>query len=453
VDLGVLLSVPLESVLVRAVIASLAAVMIARVLLRSGLRCPQVRVIAAIAPLLALVAVVLLSGTQLRLPTLMLPAEGSNALSIPVRDGYLHFMPIAAPVLVGAWSAIAAVRLVRRGLIVSRVRREALAAVTGGGPTPDRLVRLARSVAAAMEVPAPEVGVVDRCRGGAYVVGTRRPLLVVDRQLVARLDDEELEGVLAHELAHVRRRDTPVAQLLGIVRDLMFFVPGGGWAVQQLHRERELAADQLAVRITRRPGALASGLLKVLDEAPSGTAPCAALAPNGSVVDRVKILIDESPSPTPLRRGSETATVAVVAVVSVLGALVLPTVFTGAEREREAVALVWSAAPPAPAADVPAGEPRAFDTYRRTALEVAPTTVRVYGRLAEHSQDNRRAALHACADLETGCPVPRSTPSLGLRPAAITFDDAVLERWEATPMGNFESPDGFRVFWLANQAK
>ena len=446
-DLGVLLSVPLESVLVRAVIASLAAVVVARVLLRSGLRCPQVRVIAAIAPLLALVAVVLLSGTQLRLPTLMLPAEGGNALSIPVRDGYLHFVPIAAPVLVGVWSTIAGIRLLSRGLIVGRVRREARAAVADGSDTPAHLTRLARSVAAAMEVPPPEIGVVDRCRGGAYVVGTRRPLLIVDRQLVARLDNEELEGVLAHELAHVRRRDTPVSQLLGIVRDLMFFVPGGGWAVQQLHRERELAADQLAVRMTRRPGALASGLLKVLDEAPSGSAPCAALAPNGSVVDRVRILVDETPSPTPLRRGSETATVAVVAVVSVLGALVLPTVLTGAEREREAVALVWSAA------DVPAGEPRAFDTYRRTALEVAPTTVRVYGRLAEHSQDNRRAALHACADLDTGCPVPRSTPSLGLRPAAITFDDAAVERWEATPMGNFETPDGFRMFWLANQAK
>lgn len=452
-DLGVLLSVPLESVLVRAVIASLAAVVIVRLLLRSGLRCPQVRVIAAIAPLLALIAVVLLTGTQLRLPTLMLPAEGGSALSIPVRDGYLYFMPIAAPVLVGVWAAIAGSRLVRRSLVISRARREARAAVAGGADTPARLDRLARSVAAAMEVPAPEVGVVDRCRGGAYVVGTRRPLLIVDRQLVSRLDDEELEGVLAHELAHVRRRDTPVAQLLGIVRDLMFFVPGGGWAVQQLHRERELAADQLAVRITRRPGALASGLLKVLDEAPAGTAPCAALAPNGSVVDRVRILVDEAPSASPLRRGSETATVAVVALVSVVGALVLPTALAGAEGEREAVALVWSSAPPAPAADVPAGEPRAFDIYRRTALEVVPTTVRVYGRLAEHSQDNRRAALHACADPDTGCPVPRSTPSLGLRPAEVTFDDAVIQRWEATPMGNFESPDGFRVFWLANQAE
>jgi len=137
----------------------------------------------------------------------------------------------------------------------------------------------------------------------------------------------------------------------------------------------------------------------------------------------------------------------------VRGARGRPAALAGAEREREAVALVWSAAPPAPAADVPAGEARAFDPYRRADLEVAATTVRVYGRLAEHSQDNRRAALHACADPDAGCPVPRSTPSLGLRPAAITFDDAAIERWEAVPMGNFESPDGFRMFWLANQAE
>jgi Zn-dependent protease with chaperone function len=452
VDLGVLLSVPLESVAIRAVIASLAAVLVARLLLRSGLRCPQVRVLAAIVPLLALVAVVLISGTQLRLPTVMLPADGANALSIPVRDGYLHFAPIAVPVIAGVWASVAAVRLLRRGVAISRVRRQARAAVHTGDAAPGRVVRLASSVAAAMEVPVPDVGVVERCRGGAYVVGTRRPQLVVGRELLEVLDDEELEGVLAHELAHVRRRDTPMATLLGVVRDLMFFVPGGGWAVRQLHRERELAADQLAVSVTRRPGALASGLLKVLDEAPSGAAPCAALAPGGSVVDRVRVLVDESAPASPVRRGSETAAVATVALISVLGALVVPAALTGADREREAVALVWSTTPPVEAASPAPGEARAFDTYRRTALEVAPTTVRVYGRLAEHSQDNRRAALHACADPDTGCPVPQSSPSLGLRPRAITFDDEALQRWEATPVGNFESADGFRMFWLANQA-
>ena len=451
-DLGVLLSVPLESVAVRAVVASLAAVLVVRVLLRRGLRSPQARVLAAIAPLLALVAVVTVTGTQLRLPTLMLPAEGSHALSIPARDGYLHFTPIALPVIAGTWAVIASVRLLRRGIVTQRMRRDTRRTITSAGPAPRRVQRMVRTVAAAMGVAVPQVGVVDGCRGGAYVVGTRRPMLVLDRDLLAVLDDEELEGVVAHELAHVRRRDTPVANSLGVVRDLMFFVPGGGWAVRQLHREREMAADQLAVEVTGRPGALASGLLKVLEESPAGATPCAALAPTGSVVDRVRVLVDDAPGPGLMRRGTETVTVAVVAIGAVLGALVVPSLMTGTERERDAVALVWSAATPTGPQDVAVAEARAFDTYRRTALEVTAPAVRIHGRLAEHSQDNRRAALNACADAAVGCPVPQVQPSLGLRPPDITFDDLAIARWEATPLGNFASPDGFRVFWLANQA-
>ncbi len=450
-DLGVLLSIPLESVAVRAVVATLVAVVTAHLLLRAGLRTPRARVLAAIAPLIALVTVVLLSGTQMRLPTLMLPSSEAQALTIPVRDGYLQFVPMAVPVVAGVWALIAAARLLRRAAAVRRVRHAALQAVAATEVVPRHLDRLARSVAAGLEVPAPRIGLVDSCRGGAYVVGSRAPILVVGRSLLASLDDEELEAVLAHELAHVRRRDTPVASALGVVRDLMFFVPGGGWAVRQLHRERELAADQVAVELTGRPGALASGLLKVLDEAPSGPAPCAALAPSGGVVDRVRILVAEAPAPTRARRSSETVIVALVAVTAVAGALVIPHALAGAEREREAVALVWSATPPAAGTASEVGESRAFDVYRRTNFEVAVPAVQYHGRVPEHSQDNRRAALHACADEQVGCPVPATSPSLGLRPPVITFDDAALARWEATPLGNFETPDGFRVFWLANQ--
>lgn len=450
-DLGVLLSIPLESVAVRAVLAALVAVTTARLLLRGGLRTPRARVLAAISPLMVLVAVALLSGTQLRVPTLMLPSSEVQALTIPVRNGYVQFVPLAIPLVAGTWALIAIARLLRRAAALRRVRREALHAVSATHSVPRRVDRLARSVAAGLEVPAPRIGVVDTCRGGAYIVGARQPVLIVGRDLLEVLDDEELEGVLAHELAHVRRRDTPVASALGVVRDLMFFVPGGGWAVRQLHRERELAADQVAVGLTGRPGALASGLLRVLDEAPTGPSPCAALAPSGGLVDRVRILVDEQPTPTTTRRSTETVLVVLVALAAVVGALTVLNALTGTERDREAVALVWSATPPEAAAARPVGEPRAFDVYRRSSLEVSAPSRRYHSRVPEHSQDNRRAALHACADEQVGCPVPTVAPSLGLRPPVITFDDAALARWEATPLGNFESPDGFRMFWLVNQ--
>lgn len=448
-DLGVLFSLPLESIAIRAVIASLVAVLAARVLLRAGLRCPQVRVIASIVPLLALTAVLLLSGTQLRLPVVMLPAEG-GAVTIPVPDGYLHFVPLAVPLVAGVWSLIAFGRLARRGLAHRRAWLDARRALAASPRPPVRVVRLAEQIAMRMQVPAPSIAIVEGCRGGAYVVGTRAPILVIGQELLEQLDPEELEGVIAHELAHVRRRDTPVAAALGTVRDLMFFVPGAGWAVRQLHRERERAADLLAVRMTGRPGALASGLLKVLEEAPAGRVACAPLAPAGSVVDRVRLLVGDEPPPRKGRRLAEATSVVVVTVTAVVGALVVPGAWTGPEHDRDALALVWSAAAPATADVTASVEARAFQTYRRTSLEVAATERSVHGRLAEHSQDNRRAALHACADETTACPVPRTSVSLGLRPAAFDYDGQTLARWDARPVGSDASRDGFRVFLLTN---
>jgi beta-lactamase regulating signal transducer with metallopeptidase domain len=449
VDLGVLLSVPLESVAIRAVLATVLTVALVRALLRAGLRSPGARVAAALAPAAALAVVLLLSGTGPRPPMVMLPARGAEALPIPVGDGYLHFVPMAVPLLLGVWATVAGWRLFRRARRTASVRAKARHAVSAGHTDP-RLERLAAQAADALEVPRPTLAMLPECPGGAYVVGTRQPVVVLGADLVGALDDEELEGVLAHELAHVRRRDTQVANLLGILRDITFFVPGGGWAMRQLHRERELAADQAAVAATGRPGALAGGLLKVLERRPAHPDACAALAPSANLVDRVRVLVDDTPAPGRLRRGSETVTVAVVAVAAVAGAIAMPATATGPDRERDAVALVWSASQPA-AADVPAGEPRAFDVYRRSDLDISERSIEFHGARDEHSQENRRAALHACASDTNGCPVPDRSPSLGMVPPQITVDDAVTARWQATPVGNSEAADGFRMFWLARQ--
>lgn len=447
-DLGVLLSVPLESVAIRAVIASVLGVIVVRTLLRSGLRSPQARVLAAAVPLVALLVVTVLSGAQPRLPTLMLPADGAHVLSVPVRDGFVHFMPIAVPVIAGVWGALAGARLLRRGLGVLRVRRAAQAAVAASAPLPAGLARLARDTAMAMAVPIPQVGIVDRCRGGAYVVGTRRPVLIVGRDLLDVLDTEELEGVVAHELAHVQRRDTLVATTLGVVRDLMFFVPGGAWAVRQLHREREIAADQAAVEVTGRPGALASGLLKVLEAGPGATQPCATFAPGGSVVDRVRLLVTDQPPVTRHRRLGEAVAVAAVTSAAVVVAIAVPTALTGTERQRDAVAVVWA---PVTAADQPALDPaaeaRAFDVYRRSSFDVDEPLAAATPRFDDDAAENRRSTLRACAAGTPGCPAPGPGISLGLQPQPTVVE--VDLGWRATPVADRLTTDGLQLFWLA----
>jgi Zn-dependent protease with chaperone function len=448
VDLGLLLNLPLESVAVRVVVASVAGVLLLRLLLRLGVRSISARVAMALAPAAALVTVVLVSWRgQFQLPELMIPAEAIDALAIPVSDGYLHFAPIAVPLLMTIWALVAVARIVRRGLSHRRARR--MARMATGQPSL-AVGDLVARVAARLGVVAPGVVVADRCPGGAYVVGSRRPVIVIGRDLLERLDVEEVEGVLAHEIAHVRRRDNLVATVLGAVRDVAFFVPGGRWAVAQLHRERERAADQLAVGVTARPGALASGLLKTL-EGPGPAHPCAALAPAASLVERVTELV-EDPTPVPrVRRRAELAAVVGTTVVAVVVGVALPAALTGAERQRDAVAVVWSTGSPAPTdAATPVREARAFDVYRDTRLEVDGPRPAATAGSDESSLENRPSTWRACADPAT-CPAGGDGLGLGIVPRpTITLDDELP--WQATPAFPTDlDRDGLHVptlYWL-----
>jgi Zn-dependent protease with chaperone function len=447
VDLGVLLSLPLESVAVRVGLATLLAIGFVRLLLRAGLRAPGARVATALGPVIAISVVLALSWGSLHLPALMLPVDAADALPIPVRDGYLHFAPMAVPLLVGLWGSVVAFRVLRRVNAVRAARESADAALATASPTAE-LVLLAERLAAQLRVPTPRVAVVDHCPGGAYVVGSRRPVLVLGDDLTHRLDHAELEGVVAHELAHVRRRDNLVSSLVGIVRDLTFFIPGGGWALRQLHRERELAADQVAVAATGRPGALASGLLKVLEVQKDERHVCATLAPSGTLVSRVEILVDDTPPIGPLRRVLETAAVTAVCLVATVLALAVPAMLAGADRERDALALVWaSLADPGGSTAASYAEPRAFDVYRRSHLEVDAAPTPPPTETDESSAENRRSTLYACAD-EGSCPEPAASVGLGLSPRpTITVDHELTRRWEATPVVAGER-DGFQVYWL-----
>lgn len=451
-DLGVLLSLPVESVAVRVILATLACVALARLVLRGGIRTPGVRVATAVAPAAVLLVVVLAVSTQLRLPAVMFPVDANGLLPIPVADGYQHFAPMAIPVLVGIWGAVVVARLGRRALLVRAARRHADEAVAVG-EAPEHVETMAHRVADELGVATPTVTVVPHCEGGAFVVGRRPPVVVLDGELLVRLDEDELEGVIAHELAHVRRRDNVVAGLLGTVRDLAFFVPGIGWAARQLHRERELAADQVAVAATGRPGALASGLLKVLEGGSPRPATCAAFAPHGSLVDRVQVLVDDRPPPTRVRRGTELAAAAIVSLISVVVAMVVPTVLTGPEREREAVALVWSASVAGETEEVAAGDARAFDVYRRTSVTAAEDEVRRSVPYEEQALEYRRSTLRACGTEGAECPAPETRIGLGMQPRpVIRVDQELTALWEVVPVADGDArSEGFRVFWLTER--
>lgn len=155
----------------------------------------------------------------------------------------------------------------------------------------DTITRLSRQA----DLPKPTVAVADSRMPNAFATGRNQQnaTVCVTSGILNALDEEELEGVLAHELAHIKNRDVMVMTIASFFSSLAFLVVrygvwfGGGansrdgapvwvailvslvvWAVsffliRALSRYREYSADRGAAIITGNPSALASALMTI----------------------------------------------------------------------------------------------------------------------------------------------------------------------------------------------
>jgi heat shock protein HtpX len=156
-------------------------------------------------------------------------------------------------------------------------------------------------LSAMANMPKPRVAIADSDLPNAFATGRnqKNSVVCVTTGLLRRLEPDELEGVLSHEMSHVAHRDVAVmtiASFLGIVAGLMtrfalyaglggrrddrggppigliiLLVSAAVYAVsflltRALSRYRELAADRAGALLTQRPSALASALTKVSGE-------------------------------------------------------------------------------------------------------------------------------------------------------------------------------------------
>lgn len=449
---GFLLAFPLESVAVRLAIALGIALLLLRVVSRCDLRSPQARTVLAGSPFVVAAAVVVFSLRDLGIPSLLVPStDTAGALAVPIADRYLDFVPIG-PVLVGIWAGVSFLLIARRVVHAAQFRSDVLGSAC---PAEPRVAAIVVRMSRQLGITPPRVLVTQGTMGGAAVIGVRDPIVLLDAEVLAILDPQELEGVIAHELAHVARRDNFLAWAAAVIRDVTFFVPGSGWAVRALHREREAAADQDAVEVTRRPAALASGLLSVVElstdsrRVPHG---CAALVPSSSVVDRVQLLLSDSPA-TPRRHRSELALAAAVSLLAVAVAVIVPGLFTGEEGEREALGVLVGPAPEVQPADSAASVGRVFDVYRQTGSVAtgsgSTVGLEVRGGDLFGAEDRPGVAL-ACSIDGGSCPQLGRVTGLVLRPKPIVLmEDGMSARWQATPVVEGASSERLGFYWLA----
>lgn len=79
------------------------------------------------------------------------------------------------------------------------------------------------------------------------VIGFLKPVLLVPAGLLANLPPEQVEAILLHELAHIRRRDFLINLLQSLIETFFFFNPAIVWISSLLREEREACCDDMVV--------------------------------------------------------------------------------------------------------------------------------------------------------------------------------------------------------------
>jgi len=124
------------------------------------------------------------------------------------------------------------------------------------------------------------------------VIGWLRPVILLPASALTGLTPQQLEALLAHELAHVRRYDYLVNLIQSVIETLLFYHPAVWWVSQQVRDEREHCCDDLAVAVCGDAHFYATALLGM--ERLRVTPPAFALAAagrSGSLMGRIRRLV------------------------------------------------------------------------------------------------------------------------------------------------------------------
>ena len=165
---------------------------------------------------------------------------------------------------------------------VSRLRRRGVCCA------PDAWQREVEKLTARLRISKPvrllESGLADV----PTVIGHLRPLILMPVGMLAGLSPTQIESILLHEIAHIRRHDYLVNTLQRCVEALLFYHPAVWWISAAIRKEREHCCDDIVVSISGEPHEYARALAALEQNRFS---PAAVAAAGGSLVKRIHRLL------------------------------------------------------------------------------------------------------------------------------------------------------------------
>lgn len=295
--------------------------------------------------------------------------EPERVFSVAASAVYLRFatgrLEPLFPWLVAGWAAgVMVLSLWHLGgwVQVQRIRRAHTSPL--GGQWDRKLAELRRRVGVSQPVRLFESALVKV----PAVVGWLRPVILVPTSALSGLSPQQLEAILAHELAHVRRHDYLVNILQAVVETVLFYHPAVWWVSRQVRAERENCCDDVASRACGGAVAYARALA-ALEELRSGGTGLAdsqfAVAADGApLLRRIRRLVGRTPSNPAGRARAWPAAAAATAIVLPLLPLLTDPVNGGASQEERPAILQPDTTAARIASDLAddAGQPTGRDT-------------------------------------------------------------------------------------------
>jgi len=350
------------------------------------------------------------------------PAANAPAFALPAPSRFNLAVPRALAFgLVGLWLAGAAFVLLRLTLSLlhlERLKRDAL-------PLPvDYREHLTRWNAASKGERAVRLCTSDEIEI-PIAVGLFDAMILVPGRLLEELEPHDVDSIVLHELAHLRRADDWLNAVERVALALLFFNPGMRWLASKLDLEREVACDDW---VLQQNDALpyASCLARVVETTSwpyrAMSAPGAFVTRRGMSIRIERLLSKQRDVRVRTSFGPAGAAVAMVAAVGIVAAVVSPSIAYDVERTASATAA--QAAPVAAA------------SAAREARATAPLT-------AKHVTSAARPAAEHEASPETKTlartPTPRTPavapdkPAASAQPAAPAHPDIHVDVQVAVP--------------------
>jgi beta-lactamase regulating signal transducer with metallopeptidase domain len=194
------------------------------------------------------------------------------------------------PWIVGLWIVgviICAMRPVFSWIVIGRLRR------IGTSKVSEELLEITRRVSKRLGIALSVAIFQSSLVEVPLVVGYLRPMILLPIGLLSNLPMAQLEAIIAHELAHVRRHDFLANFLQTVVETLFFYHPAIWWFSKRIRIEREHCCDDLAIQVLGNRVEYGRALVAV--EKLRGESSVLALSvADGSMLARVRRIVGQS---------------------------------------------------------------------------------------------------------------------------------------------------------------